>query len=662
MKHEHRIGRAYRMALLACAASLAACATGPHYAGPPPQPVLDKGFVNAPSTATVQAAALETWWTQLGDPTLDALIADTLAHNPDLDIAAARLRQARAQRRIVRADGLPSLSADGLAQRQSFSENIDLGFGQGGGQQGQGGQGGRRAGRRRQLDGGQQGGGFDASQIGTGGAAIDFFQASFDVAWEVDLFGATRAKVNASDAEVEAAAFGVEDVRTSIAAEVARDYLVVREVQARLDLTRSTLAIARRTQALAREQERAGLVTEADTARTDAQVLAVETTVPQLELLELQARQRLAVLAGREPSALAATLAPVRPIPLAQAPVAAGMPAELLLRRPDLRMAERHLAAATHFEAGAVRDLYPKLSLSGAGGVQADTVGDLFDWSSRFFRLTANLTAPRRGRAAARTGRRGGGALSPDRPGRVSRSGGGPGVPRSECPTEGAGRTHRRAAPQGAYRPRRTIPRRAGRAARRAHGRARPGRCRDACRQCEGAGYGRLDHAAEGARRRVAGSAPVRAAHKGNMMSSRIAVSLAGFATLATMLAACSDPLDDEPKGQTILTHAELATSYAAGGGPATSGAGSPAAGAGGSGNDGGAVSGSAAGGVAGGGMAGGMPAGLVGQVPGAGGGGAAESLPPAGLQTAPGGEANSAGQSGAGQGGGGAGGGSGSG
>lgn len=381
-------------ALLAVlAASLAGCATGPRYAGPPPQPVLDKGFVNAPLSSAVEAGRLETWWTQLGDPTLDRLVADTLAHNPDLDIAAARLRQARAQRRIVRADGLPSVSAAGLAQRQSFSENIDMGFGQGGGQQGQGQAGGGGQGGG-QEGGAQQGGGFDASQMGAGGAAINFFQMNFDVAWEADLFGATRARVRASDAEVEAAGFGVEDVRTSIAAEVARDYLVVREVQARLDLTRSTLAIARRTQALAREQERAGLVTEADTARTDAQVLAVETSVPQLELLELQARQRLAVLAGREPSALAATLAPPRPIPVAQAQVAAGIPAELLLRRPDLRIAERQLAAATHAEAGAVRDLYPKLSLSGAAGTQADTVGSLFDWSSRFFRLTANLTAP----------------------------------------------------------------------------------------------------------------------------------------------------------------------------------------------------------------------------------------------------------------------------
>jgi len=388
VKHALFITYACRAAL---AASLAGCATGPRYAGPPPQSVLDKGFANAPFTAAVESARFETWWTQLGDPTLDALIKDTLSNNPDLDIAAARLRQARAQRRIVRADGLPTVGAAGLAQRQTFSENVDLGFGGGSGDQGQGeGQGQAGGGQ----GGGQQGGGFDASQMGAGGAAINFFQANFDVAWEVDLFGATRARVRASDAEVESAAFGVEDVRTSIAAEVARDYLVVSEVQARLALTRSTLAIARRTQALAREQERAGLVTEADTARTDAQVLAVETTVPQLELLELQARQRLAVLAGREPSALAATLALARPIPLANAQVAAGIPAELLLRRPDLRMAERQIAAATHAEAGAVRDLYPKLSLSGAAGVQADTVGSLFEWSSRFYRLTANLTAP----------------------------------------------------------------------------------------------------------------------------------------------------------------------------------------------------------------------------------------------------------------------------
>jgi len=93
-------------------------------------------------------------------------------------------------------------------------------------------------------------------------------------------------------------------------------------------------------------------------------------SLPQLELLELQARQRLA------------TLARLRPIPEAAARVAADMPAELLLRRPDLRSAERRLSAGTHLEAGAVRDLYPKLSLSGAAGVQADTVGSLFEWPS----------------------------------------------------------------------------------------------------------------------------------------------------------------------------------------------------------------------------------------------------------------------------------------
>jgi len=176
MKHNRFISGALPVMLVACAASLAACVTGPHYAGPPPQPVLDKGFVNAPLTAAVQEAALETWWTQLGDPTLDALVADTLAHNPDLDIAAARLRQARAQRRIVRADGLPSVSAAGLAQRQSFSENIDLGFGQGDGQQGQGAQGGGG-----QQGSGWQGGGFGTSQMDAGGAAINFFQARFVV-------------------------------------------------------------------------------------------------------------------------------------------------------------------------------------------------------------------------------------------------------------------------------------------------------------------------------------------------------------------------------------------------------------------------------------------------------------------------------------------------
>ncbi len=367
-------------------AGLSGCATGPRYDRPAIEPALAKPFANAPSAVTTMPA-LETWWTQLGDPTLDALIADTLARNPDIDVARARLRQARAQRRIVNADGLPTLNAAGIAQRQTFSENIDFGLGQGGQQSGGGQQGGGQP-------GGGQSGSLDPSQLGAGGAAINFFQGSFDAAWEVDLFGADRSRRRAADAQVSAAVVRIEDTRTSIAAEVARDYLVVREVQARLVVSRATLAIARRTQALAREQERVGLVTEADTARTDAQVLAVETAVPQLELLGLQAAQRLAVMAAREPSALRRTLAPIRGIPAVVRPTAAGLPSELLLRRPDIRIAERQLAAATNSEAGAVRDLYPRLSLNASAGTQADTVGGLFDWASKFYRLAANLTAP----------------------------------------------------------------------------------------------------------------------------------------------------------------------------------------------------------------------------------------------------------------------------
>lgn len=394
------------LAITSLCVLLPACATGPRYAGPAIDPALSSTYTNAAGTPPAGQVSVA-WWTQLNDPLLDALVADTLARNIDLDIARARLRQARAQRRIVRADGLPTLDAAGLAQRQTFSENIDFGFGQGGQQgggsgdqsgSGQGGGAGAGQSGGGQAGGGQAGGGqsggLDASQLGAGGSAINFFQGSFDAAWEVDLFGANRSRRRAADATVEAAVLGIEDIRTSISAEVARDYLVVREVQARLAVTRSTLGIARKTQALAREQERAGLVTEADTARTDAQVLAAETSIPQLELLELQATQRLAILGARAPSALRATLAPIRAIPIATMVAGVGLPSDLLLRRPDIRIAERELAAATNREAGAVRDLYPKLSLNASAGTQADTVPGLFEWASKFYRLAANLTAP----------------------------------------------------------------------------------------------------------------------------------------------------------------------------------------------------------------------------------------------------------------------------
>lgn len=346
---------------------LSACAAGPRYAEPAATPAMARPYANAPLPAPIAAGALEQWWTQLGDPTLDALVADTLARNLDLDAARARLRRARAQRGITRAASLPTLDGTGAAQRQESGEGS----------------------ARLNLQ--DQGAGQDIQVGNIPGSAFELYQSSFDAAWEVDLFGANRARIRADDARIAAAAFDIADVRTSIAAEVARDYLVVREVQVRLSVLRRNLAVARRTQALAQEQERAGLVTEADTARTDAQVLAIETQIPQLQLQETQAAQRLAVLAAREPAALRATLAPARPIPAA-GPVAADLPSELLLRRPDLRSAERQLAAATNAEAGAVRDLYPSLSISASyGGVRT---GGLLEFASTLFTLGANLTAP----------------------------------------------------------------------------------------------------------------------------------------------------------------------------------------------------------------------------------------------------------------------------
>lgn len=345
---------------------LSGCATGPQYAPPLTPPALNRPYANAPSLSPADPARLERWWTQLSDPVLDALIADTLARNLDLDAARARLRRARAQRGVTRAAGLPTVTGAGAAQRQQTGDatvtlNVDK---------------------------------LPSEIAGPNSipdATIELYQVGFDAAWEADLFGATRARIRADDARVAAAAFDIGDVRASIAAEVARDYLVVREVQARIAILRRTLVLARRALVLAREQERAGLVTKADTARTDAQLLGVEAQVPQAALLELQAAQRLAVLAAREPTALREMLARPCPIPL-PGTTAAGIPSELLLRRPDIRGAERRLAAATNAEAGAVRDLYPRLSLSASyGGVQ--TAG-LIEWASTLFALGANLTAP----------------------------------------------------------------------------------------------------------------------------------------------------------------------------------------------------------------------------------------------------------------------------
>lgn len=385
---------------------LAACVVGPEPGRPDPQVKLD-AYANAADPAAADRlrpgapADLPEWWRALGDPVLDALVADALARNLDLDVARARIRQARAERRIAGAEGVPTLTGTGVAQRQRVSETI-IPIPTGEGATGGGTEGG--------TGGGGAAGGAGSGFASIPGTELDFFQASFDATWEIDLFGGARRGRQAASARIAAAELALADVRTTLIAELVRDYAGLREAQARLAVARSNLQAARTTAAIVRERDRAGLVTGLDTARADAAVLALGAAAPPLEIQLRQSAQRLAVLSAREPGALLATLAPPRAAPLVPRTVAVGLPSELLRRRPDIREAERRLAAATYDVGVAVADLYPSFTINGSAGFQSASIGKLLDWGSRFYNIAGNLAAPlfdggrRRGTAELRRG------------------------------------------------------------------------------------------------------------------------------------------------------------------------------------------------------------------------------------------------------------------
>jgi len=334
---------------------LAGCAAGPDYR--PPEVAAPEVWSAAESARVSQGAAdLARWWRVLDDPTLDSLMERAAAANLDLAIATARVRQARAEAGFARGELLPEVDARASAGRQRVSENGVLGA--------------------------------------LPDPESDLYSAGFDARWELDLFGRLRRRVEAADAEVEASVEDRRDVLVSLLAEVARAYVELRANQRLAAVVRENAASARTTVELTRTRLASGLASELDVARAEALLATTEARLPEVEGAARVAMHRLAVLLGLEPGALVAELEPVRPIPAAPERVLVGLPSELLARRPDVRAAERRLAAATARLGSAEAERYPSLSLSAAFGLESLSSGTLADAASRAWSIGPALRWP----------------------------------------------------------------------------------------------------------------------------------------------------------------------------------------------------------------------------------------------------------------------------
>jgi multidrug efflux system outer membrane protein len=338
---------------MAAAVLMGGCAVGPNYHRP--ETPVDAHFANAGEPGFAETEAVEHYWTSFNDPMMTGLIADALAHNKDLAAAEANLRAARAARRLAGFDQYPTVD---LAA--SYTHNLDS---------------------QEQLPG-----------IDMHDREFDAAQGAFDGLWELDLFGRVRRNVEAARGDVGAAAATVADARVSVIAEVARDYFILRGLQDQLQLTQRNADNQFDTLKLTRNRLEAGRGNELDTSRAEAQWQTTVSSIPSLEASIATTCYRLSVLTGRQPTALGASLKSLAPMPALPPLNAIGTPEQLLRRRPDVRVAERRLAASTARIGVAVGDLFPKVTLVGEVGYFAPTFGEFGESQARSFSVGPSIS------------------------------------------------------------------------------------------------------------------------------------------------------------------------------------------------------------------------------------------------------------------------------
>ena len=335
---------------------LAACVTvGPDYRRPEPE--LAHAFHGA-ETSEHGGAVRPAWWEAFDDERLTGYVRDAVERNHDVAGGRARIREARALRRFAGARSLPSVGAGASFQSFETSENGVLG------------------------------------SLGAGRIDDELFEGSFDARWEIDVFGGARREAEAAGARLEAAVEAQRATVLSVVSEVARNYMELRGTQRRIELAERNIAIQSDTLELVTNKEQAGLASELDVRRAASQLRATNSRVPNLRAAVRAAAFRIAVLTGRRPDELLDELAEPRPVPVPPELVPVGLPGELLLRRPDVRSAERELHAATADIGVATAELYPRFFLTGAAGTESLSFTDAFDAASGFFRIGPRIRWP----------------------------------------------------------------------------------------------------------------------------------------------------------------------------------------------------------------------------------------------------------------------------
>ncbi|MCB1115160.1 MAG: efflux transporter outer membrane subunit [Chlamydiia bacterium] len=347
---------------------LAGCSVGPNYHAP--EVALPQTFHEPHENSETDLSELREWWTTFNDPLLNVLIHEALSQNLDLKIALEKIHEVRAKYQIEAAELYPKVDLTAEQRRSRISQNL-----------------------------------FDAPFLGP--ATQSYYQVGFDASWEIDLFGKLRrAKERAYyafEAEVESA----RDIYITLLSEIAATYIEMRGYQHKIALSKREIYIQKERQSLASSLFLAGLGNEIDLRTVEITLQEKKALLPSLETDYRKSIHRLATLLGKPPEALHKDLEAKQEIPTSHSPIPVGLPSDLLRRRPDIRKAERMLAAATADIGSAIADLFPRISLLGSFGFESDhhtnwikaksrawSLGPNIDWPILYFgRIRANIRA-----------------------------------------------------------------------------------------------------------------------------------------------------------------------------------------------------------------------------------------------------------------------------
>ncbi len=345
---------------------LSGCTVGPDYKGPPRVIAeTNHGFVRGANVQAVDKQLDPRWWVALKDPELDRLEMAAVAANADLAAARARLRQSRAQLRAQQADLLPNTGTSALyLHTHGGTGAIDSSI--------LGGSPSLATAPGAAATG-------DTSSLGGSNNDLNLYDVGFDATWEIDLFGAQRRAVQSAAASAQARQADVADTLVSLTADVAQAYISLRDVQHRAKLAQASADLQTRTLALTLRRQEGGTASSLDIDRLTTQVEQTKADLVPLKGQIDEQLDRLAILTGHIPGELDADLVLGGTVPLPPATVAVGDPASLLRRRPDIRSAERQIAAQNALIGEHLADYFPKVELLGNIGFVSTDIGQLFN-------------------------------------------------------------------------------------------------------------------------------------------------------------------------------------------------------------------------------------------------------------------------------------------